>query len=65
MGLRRLSMSPSRVPEIKTWIRGIPAAELAELAQQCLGFCTAHEVQRHLESFFECKLLPMSGQTTA
>ena len=56
MGLRRLSMTPSRVPEIKTWIRDIPAAELAELAQQCLGFCTAHEVQRHLEGFFECKL---------
>jgi phosphotransferase system enzyme I (PtsI) len=54
MGLRRLSVSPRRIPEIKTWLRGISAAELAELAGECLGYSTAAEVQRHLEGFFEC-----------
>ncbi len=54
MGLRRLSVSPRRIPEIKTWIRDASAAELAEAAQQCLAFSTAGEVQRHMDSFFEC-----------
>jgi phosphotransferase system enzyme I (PtsI) len=65
MGLRRLSMSPSRIPEIKTWIRGISAANLAALAGQCQGYCTASDVQRHLESFFEQTLAPVSGSTTS
>jgi phosphotransferase system enzyme I (PtsI) len=54
MGLRRLSVSPRRIPEIKTWIRELSAAELAELAQRCMGFSTAAEVQAHLRSFVEC-----------
>ena len=54
MGLRRLSISPRRIPEIKTWIRDVSAAELAELAERCLAHSTAADVQRHLESFFEC-----------
>jgi phosphoenolpyruvate-protein kinase (PTS system EI component) len=54
MGLRRLSISPRRIPEIKTWIRELSGAELAELAHQCMQFSTAAEVQGHLESFVEC-----------
>jgi phosphotransferase system enzyme I (PtsI) len=54
MGLRRLSVSPRRIPEIKTWLRDISAAELAELAEACLAHSTAADVQRHLESYFEC-----------
>jgi phosphoenolpyruvate-protein kinase (PTS system EI component) len=57
-------MSPSRIPEIKTWIRDLSAADLAELAGQCLGYCTASDVQRHLESFFEHKLAPLSGSVS-
>jgi phosphotransferase system enzyme I (PtsI) len=53
MGLRRLSMSPRVVPEIKTRIRELSAARLAELAEQCMAFSTALEVQEHLDSFLE------------
>lgn len=53
MGLRRLSMSPRVVPEIKTRIRELSAAQLAELAEQCLAFSTAAEVEQHLNSFLE------------
>lgn len=53
MGLRRLSMSPRVVPEIKTRIRGMSAARLAEIAAECLAFGTAGEVQQHLESSLE------------
>jgi phosphotransferase system enzyme I (PtsI) len=61
LGLRRLSMSPRRIPEIKTWIREMNAADLAALAESCLAFGTAGEVQRHLESYFECALSPQPG----
>jgi phosphotransferase system enzyme I (PtsI) len=54
MGLRRLSVSPRRIPEIKTWLRDISAADLADLADGCLAHSTAADVQRHLEGFFEC-----------
>jgi phosphotransferase system enzyme I (PtsI) len=53
MGLRRLSMSPRRIPEVKTWLRRMAAAELAELAERCARFSTAGEVQQEVESFFE------------
>jgi phosphotransferase system enzyme I (PtsI) len=54
MGLRRLSLAPRGIPEVKSWIRDISAAELSELADRCLAHSTAADVQRHLESFFEC-----------
>ena len=53
MGLRRLSMSPRVVPEIKTRIRELSAARLAELAEECMAFGTAAEVQEHLDGFLE------------
>ena len=61
LGLRRLSMAPSRIPEVKTWIREFSMAELSELAERCLTYCTAAEVQRNLESFFEAKLSALSS----
>jgi phosphotransferase system enzyme I (PtsI) len=57
LGLRRLSMSPRQIPEVKTWIREASVSELAELAARCLEHSTAAEVQQHLDGFFEC-LLP-------
>ena len=56
LGLRRLSMSPRQIPEVKTWIREARAADLAELATRCLDHSTAAEVQGRLDSFFECRL---------
>ena len=53
MGLRRLSVSPRRIPEIKTLIRELSSGELGDLAHRCMQYATAGEVQRHLESFFE------------
>ena len=58
MGLRRLSMSPRRIPEIKTWLRRMSAAELAELADRCMCYSTASEVQQHVESFFAAAMVP-------
>lgn len=54
MGLRRLSLAPRGIPEVKSWIRDVSAAELSELADRCLAHSTAADVQRHLENFFEC-----------
>jgi len=53
LGLRRLSMSPRQIPEVKTWVREATVAELSELATRCLEHSTAAEVQRHLEGFLE------------
>jgi phosphoenolpyruvate-protein kinase (PTS system EI component) len=58
MGLRRLSMSPRRIPEVKTWLRRTSAAELAELVENCMRWSTAAEVQQQLESFFEAAMVP-------
>jgi phosphotransferase system enzyme I (PtsI) len=53
MGLRRLSMSPRRIPEVKTCLRRTSAADLVQLVEQCLTLSTAGEVQQQVESFFE------------
>jgi phosphotransferase system enzyme I (PtsI) len=58
MGLRRLSMSPRRIPEIKTWLRRMTVSELADLADRCMSFSTAGEVQQQVESFFEAAMVP-------
>lgn len=57
MGLRRLSMSPRRIPEVKTWIRRHSAAELADLAERCLRLGTAGEVQQHVDAVFNADLV--------
>ncbi|HEY2737242.1 MAG TPA: phosphoenolpyruvate--protein phosphotransferase [Thermoanaerobaculia bacterium] len=53
MGMRRLSVSPRRIPEIKTLIRDLSSVELAALAQQCMQLSTAGEVRQHLDSFLD------------
>jgi phosphotransferase system enzyme I (PtsI) len=53
MGLRRLSMSPRRIPEIKTLLRRTAMTDLVELVERCMRFSTASEVQQQVESFFE------------
>ncbi|HKV11570.1 MAG TPA: phosphoenolpyruvate--protein phosphotransferase [Thermoanaerobaculia bacterium] len=63
LGLRRLSMSPRRIPEVKTWIRELAAADLEGLAASSLQHGTAAEVQRHLESYFECALASQAGRS--
>jgi phosphotransferase system enzyme I (PtsI) len=54
LGMRRLSMSPRRIPEVKAWLREAAVAELSEMATQCLGHSTAADVQEHLDAFVEC-----------
>jgi phosphotransferase system enzyme I (PtsI) len=54
LGMRRLSMSPRRIPEVKAWLREAAVADLSEMATQCLGHSTAAEVQEHLDAFVEC-----------
>jgi phosphotransferase system enzyme I (PtsI) len=54
LGLRRLSMSPRQIPEVKTWIRETSIAELTALVERCLQYSTAGEVQQHVESCFDC-----------
>ncbi len=53
LGLRRLSVAPRVVPTIKTEIRELSAAELQSLAEHCMSFRTAADVQQHVESFLE------------
>ncbi|HEY7213991.1 MAG TPA: phosphoenolpyruvate--protein phosphotransferase [Thermoanaerobaculia bacterium] len=65
LGLRRLSMSPRQIPEVKTRVREATVAELAELATRCLQHSTAEEVQRHLEEFLECRTASRAGASGA
>jgi phosphotransferase system enzyme I (PtsI) len=54
LGLRRLSMSPRQIPEVKASIREATIAELTDLSLRCLEHSTAGEVQQQLEDFLEC-----------
>ncbi len=56
LGLRRISMSPRQIPEVKAWVREATFTSLNELADRCMEHGTAAEVQKHLDSFFECSL---------
>ncbi|HVT57394.1 MAG TPA: phosphoenolpyruvate--protein phosphotransferase [Thermoanaerobaculia bacterium] len=58
MGMRRLSMSPRRIPEVKTLIRRMSAGRLAELADACMRLHTAAEVQQELEVFLDAAIAP-------
>ncbi|MEE8277620.1 MAG: phosphoenolpyruvate--protein phosphotransferase [Thermoanaerobaculia bacterium] len=53
LGLRRLSVSPKVIPEIKTQIRSLAMADLNLLCERCLALSTAQEVEEHLERFLE------------
>lgn len=48
LGLRRLSVSPRRVPEIKNQVRRIAVRELDGLVDYCAGLATAAEVEAYL-----------------
>ncbi|HEX4962700.1 MAG TPA: phosphoenolpyruvate--protein phosphotransferase [Thermoanaerobaculia bacterium] len=58
LGLRRLSMSPRLVPEVKSWLRQSSAADLAVLAEGCMSYSTAAEVQGHLDRHLACSAAP-------
>jgi phosphotransferase system enzyme I (PtsI) len=49
LGLRKLSLSPRKVPEVKTQIRELDVAELEKLALECLSCGTADEVQQRVD----------------
>ncbi|MGB5163589.1 MAG: phosphoenolpyruvate--protein phosphotransferase [Thermoanaerobaculia bacterium] len=51
MGLRRLSVSPRSIPEIKSQIRGLEVRGLAEATERCLTMRSAAEVERCLDSY--------------
>ena len=58
MGLRRLSLSPRAIPEVKTQIRQLSLEDLSGVADKCLTFSTADQVEECLESFLS-KLEPV------
>lgn len=58
MGLRRISMSPRQIPEVKTWIRDVKLADLEALVQECAQYGTASEVHQHVEEFLARTLSP-------
>ena len=43
--MRRLSMSPRQIPEVKAWLREAAVTDLGEMAARCLEHSTAAEVQ--------------------
>ncbi len=45
MGLRRISLSPRMIPEVKTRIRRMNVEEMAGVASKCLACGTAEEVE--------------------
>ena len=63
LGLRRLSMSPRQIPEVKAWLRETTLSSLQEMAERCMEHGTAAEVQQHLDSFLECSLTSISSNS--
>jgi|CXWL01.1.fsa_nt_gi phosphotransferase system enzyme I (PtsI) len=51
LGMRRLSVTPRLLPDIKTRLRDLSAAALTELAESCLGLGTAAEIEARLDAF--------------
>ncbi len=50
MGLRRLSVSPRSIPEIKNQIRSLEIRELEEATVRCLGMGSAEEIERCMQT---------------
>ncbi|MEE9562710.1 MAG: hypothetical protein V3W50_06550, partial [Thermoanaerobaculia bacterium] len=48
LGLRRLSLSPRVIPEIKAQIRGLTLSELAPVTKRCLEMDCAKEIESYL-----------------
>ncbi|HEY9421818.1 MAG TPA: phosphoenolpyruvate--protein phosphotransferase [Thermoanaerobaculia bacterium] len=61
LGLRRLSMSPRQIPEVKAWLRETTISSLTEMVDRCMEHGTAADVQKHLDSFLECSLTSISN----
>ncbi|MDX1999748.1 MAG: phosphoenolpyruvate--protein phosphotransferase [Thermoanaerobaculia bacterium] len=51
LGLRRLSVTPRLLPQIKTRLRSLAVADLRELAESCLDLPTAADVEARLDAF--------------
>ncbi len=51
MGLRRLSVSPRAIPEVKTQIRQLSLGDLEGVIGKCLTMSSADEVESCLENF--------------
>jgi phosphotransferase system enzyme I (PtsI) len=48
LGLRRLSLSPRTIPEIKAQIRELTLSDLAPVAERCLEMGCAKEIESYL-----------------
>lgn len=57
-GLRRLSVSPRRVPTLKRQIRTLSTKTLQEIAEKCSHLATAREVEEYLQSSLDGGLVP-------
>ncbi len=53
LGVRRLSLSPRRVPAIKTRLRELDAEYLQEHVRRCTDLATAADVEEYLESVLQ------------
>jgi phosphotransferase system enzyme I (PtsI) len=51
MGLRRLSISPRAIPEVKTQIRALSLSDLEGVVGKCLTMASADDVESCLETF--------------
>ena len=60
MGLRRLSVSPRAIPEVKTQIRRLSLSDLEGVVGKCLTMASASEVEHCLEEFLT--RLPVASQ---
>lgn len=58
MGLRRLSVSPRSIPDIKKQIRSSDVRELEEATERCLTMGSAAEVERCLDSYLARQASP-------
>ena len=57
LGVRQLSATPRKIPEIKCVIRVLTLPECKRVARECLGMETASEVARYLREYLR-RILP-------
>jgi phosphotransferase system enzyme I (PtsI) len=51
LGLRRLSVSPRRIPEVKAVLRDLRLADLQQLVKECMALPTGEQVEERLRAF--------------
>ena len=61
MGLRRLSMGPVAVPEVKSGIRGLRLEDIEAVVGECLELATDSEVSRRLAKCLESREDPSAA----